>query len=198
MKITLCGKLTKKKKPCAIPLRGGKCVTHDADLSARNKRVAQAFATNHPAAFTAQRRRAGHFGFVATGGKHGWEAMNEKARQYRLNHPSQPERDLIEAFSEQSINHYERELVVTPDGTTIDFGWSAARRGIEVEGHRAGGFGDPETRRAKQDRKVARLEAEGWLILRYDPTIDPLERALEFARVASAKEETAHEQEIPF
>lgn len=192
----LCGRAT-KNGTCKIPLSGGRCMTHDSNLSKRNRKVARSFKKNNPEAFAEQRSQAGKKGYIATGGRLGWEIANEKARQYRLAHPSKPEQTMIDEFSLQGINHYQRELIVDTDGTTVDFGWTSARCAIEIEGYRVGGFGNPEARRAKQDAKVIGLEQLGWTVLRYDPN-DTIELAVEFARIASAKEASTRDEELPF
>lgn len=51
-----CGRPTRKGIPCQVPLRGGKCVTHDADLPARNRAVRAAFARNDPERYQAQQQ----------------------------------------------------------------------------------------------------------------------------------------------
>lgn len=179
-----------------MPLsKSGKCLIHDIDLKARNARVAQAFKKNHPAEFSLQRQRAGHNGFMATGERRGWEKANEKARQWRVEHPSPPERGIINVLTEQNINHYQREYP-WGNGSALDFAWVSARYAIEAEGYRAGGFGDPVGRCAKQDAKVAQLEREGWVVFRYVPETTLLEQVVEFARMASAREE--QNAELPF
>lgn len=175
---------TTKGTPCRMPLRKGKCLIHNTDLSKRNRKVARAFKRNHPEAFSLQRKKAGHNGFVATGGIKGWEWVNEKARQWRLKHPSQPEQVIIDRLAQEGLNHYEREYPV--GNSSLDFAWANARYAIECEFH-PNNFGD-ETRKVKQDEKIARLIAEGWTVLRYAPS-DSIETLVEFARVASQKEQ---------
>lgn len=52
--MTTCGKVsTRTGRPCRCELKGGKCPTHDSDLSKRNAAVRAAFAVNDPEAYHA-------------------------------------------------------------------------------------------------------------------------------------------------
>lgn len=165
-----CGKPTKRGTPCQCPLNGGKCPTHDADLSARNSAVAAAFARRDPAAFIAQRRAAGKRGFAATGAAQGWEKANDKAREWRIAHPSGPEQWAIDVLAQAGINHYQREYPVL-DGSALDIAWPEARCAIEINGHQSKpAFGEPCARSERHADKVAALQSDGWQVLVIDIT----------------------------
>ena len=164
----LCGRTTKGGTPCKIPLRGGRCMTHDSDLSARNKAVAAAFKANDPGGFVAQRSAAGKLGFQATGGMLGWEKANEFARRWRLDNPSGPEQRIIEILARLGFADYEREYSL-PDGKSIDFAWPVYRIAIEVNGHQhKASFGEGEPREAGQQEKITALIEDGWKVVILD------------------------------
>lgn len=160
---TQCGKPTKSGEPCKLTLHGGKCPTHDCDLSARNSRVAQAFKAEHPRRFTRQRRAAGHNGFVATGGKLGWAKANEAARLWRLEHPSGPEQWVIGILAAAGLVGFEREADVLGDGRPVDFAFREWQIVIECNGHQdKPSFGEPRARFEKHQKKMADLYTAGW------------------------------------
>lgn len=108
---------------CQFPLRGGKCPTHDCDLHSRNSRVAQNFQTNRPDATHAQRSKAGRAGYDKVGGLVWWAEQTDKARQWRLEHPSAHERVVIELLLQTlaiDVN-YDREVVLEGDPRAVDF-----------------------------------------------------------------------------
>lgn len=168
--IVRCGRPTRKGL-CQFPLRGGKCATHDADLSSRNQKVAAAWRANNPAAFIAQRKLSGRAGFVAAGGE-GWRCeQSEKARLWRLAHPSEPERWVMDVLLEHlSLTvSYDREYVIEGDERAVDFAMPEERCVIECAGHQyKASFGETEPRAARLADKVAWLEALGWHVLVID------------------------------
>lgn len=180
-----CGRPTRKGTPCKL---GQPCPVHETvDLSARNAAVARSWRERDPEGFTAQRSKAGKAGYLATGARKGWAVANERARQYRLKHPSEPEQWAIGVLEAAGLNHYEREHPVA-GGSALDFAWPAALRGIEINGHQArASFGESEPRLERQTQKTKKLAAEGWQILVVDATADRGAGAaaiVEFARAA--------------
>lgn len=169
----LCGKPT-RRGVCHIPLRGGKCPTHDApNLAARNRKVARAFKKNNLEAFTAQQRAAGHLGYVATGGKHGWQRANQLAIAYRQKHRSPPERWCEGVVSDAGYTTFVTEHQIDEDARTLDLAFVPEKVCIEVNGHQdKPAFGETESRAAKHARKVAWLESLGWKVLVVHPNAD--------------------------
>lgn len=185
--MALCGKPTRRGEPCQFRLSGGKCPTHDTDLSKRNAAVARAFKANNPEGFASQRRAAGRRGYLATGARQGWARANEMARQWRKHHPSGPERWALAVLESASLNHFEREYDLG-DGYSVDLAWPDAKRAVEIWGHQnKPSFGETEPRAAKQERKLIALEESGWRILVIDPTQDreaEAARLIAFARAS--------------
>lgn len=122
MSANLCGRPT-RRGTCQIPLRGGKCVTHDADLAARNANVARSFQSKNPDAFRSQRADAGRLGFAAAGGRIWLAEQTEKARLYRFDHPSAYEQTVAEILAETlTLEHeYDREVIIDGDSRAVDF-----------------------------------------------------------------------------
>jgi hypothetical protein len=146
------GRMTKHGTPCQLTLNGGRCPTHDVDLSKRNSRVARAFKKNSPDRFQAQRSAAGKCGFKATGEMLGWDKANELAREWRIKHPSEPERWAIGVLAAAGLNHYEREYPVL-GRSALDIAWPEAMRAIEINGHQGkAAFGETEPRAATTRR----------------------------------------------
>lgn len=145
-----------------------KCPTHSpkVNLKERNSKVAKAFKINNPNGFTAQRSHAGHNGFLATGANKGWEKANEKARQWRMEHPSQPEREVIKIL--QSLSYwFEREALIF-DNCPVDF-LLKNNLVIEVNGHQfKPSFGEVDSREEKQVKKIRRLQEAGYQVLVLD------------------------------
>lgn len=167
-----CGRMTKRGTKCRLTLNGGKCPTHDVDLSKRNARVAKAFKKHDADGFRAQRSAAGKRGFAATWAMLGWEKANELAREWRIKHPSEPERWAIGVLEAAGLNHYEREYPCL-GASAIDIAWPEQHMGIEVNGHQARpAFGETEPRAERHAAKVERLSAEGWNVLVVDATND--------------------------
>lgn len=162
----LCGKPTRRGL-CRFPLRGGKCPTHDSDLSSRNQKVAAAWRANNPESFAAQRKRSGRAGYDKVGGEVWRAAQSEKARQWRLAHPSEPERWIMDVLLEHlSLTVcYDREYVIEGDERAVDFCFPEHHCVIEVLGHQQkASFGESASRMAKVETKIAWLESLGWRV----------------------------------
>lgn len=164
----LCGEVSPRSgKECRIPLRGGKCMTHNPKLKKRNRKVARAFKRKDPDGFKKQRSQAGKQGFKRAVAAHGYEFIDSKARWYRQHHPSEPERWMIGLLKELNAPAYEREYDVGKR-CSADFAWPATnhRAIIEVNGHQSKpSFGEKTSRLDRQMKKIERLQDEGWLVL---------------------------------
>lgn len=157
-----CGKPTKKGKPCRLYLLGGKCPTHDVDLTARNSAVVQSFKRNHPQRFKRQRQDAGRKGWQATVTAHGIEKAAERFAAWRIEHPSEPEQWCAGILDELNFK-YGREY--QEGNYFIDFILDG-KIAIEVNGHQSKpSFGESEPRQNAHDEKVAFLEARGWRVI---------------------------------
>jgi hypothetical protein len=132
-------------------------MTHDCgSLSKRNRAVARSFKERDPDGFFRQRSTAGKLGFQATGGMHGWQKAHEKARQYRLENPSEPERWMMGVLSEAGFTDYEREYPLH-GGYSLDFVLDGVVA-IEVNGHQhKPSFGEGAPRAQGQREKIARF-----------------------------------------
>ena len=161
----LCGRTTRKGM-CNIPLRAGKCFVHDlTDLKKRNRKVARAFRKHNPEAFTAQRRAAGHRGYLATGGSNGWERANQFAINWRTKHRSEPERWTEQIIRAAGYTGFVLEYQIDGDPRTLDFAFVADHVCVETNGHQDKcAFGETESRAAKHAAKIAWLEALGWKV----------------------------------
>ena len=179
-----CGRPTRKGTPCRCFLINGKCMTHDCDLTSRNQRVAASFHRRNPAAFRAQRRAAGKRGYAATGGAKGWEVANEKAREWRVAHPSGPEQWALEVLTQAGLNHYQREYLVA-ENTTLDIAWPQARMGVEINGHQSmAAFGETTPRAQHHAEKITAIESAGWRVLVIDTTGDRVSAAMQLIQFA--------------
>lgn len=163
MSVSLCNKHT-RKGTCHIPLRGGVCFLHDrTDLAARNAKVANAFRENNPEAFRAQRVASGKRGFQKVGGMIWWAEQTEKARLWRIEHPSAHEQTLCELLTRLLALdvHYDRDVIINGDPRAVDvilYRDGVARAAIEAtESRQHVTFGRAE----KLARKVAWLEDLG-------------------------------------
>lgn len=167
----LCSRPTRKGTPCRLPLNGGRCATHDCDLAARNAHVRASFAAKHPHEYAAHQVKAGKAGYQAAGARHGWEKVIERARLWRIEHPSEPERWAIGVLAEAGINHYQREYPVLDGSYSVDFAWPDSRRAIEIDGHPSRASADEQVRRQERTaHKRNELTADGWAMLWIDAT----------------------------
>jgi|GEM_PF-4773737 len=163
----LCGKPTRRGGLCQLPLRGGKCPTHDSDLSSRNQKVSAAWRANNPDGFVAQRKTSGRAGFEKVGGEAWRLQQSEKARQWRLAHPSEPERWIIDVLLEHLALDvsYDREYVIDGDERAVDFAFPEQRCVIEVLGHQyKASFGESAARMTRVEAKIAWLESLDWKV----------------------------------
>jgi hypothetical protein len=178
--MAVCGKPTRRGAPCQLKVNGGRCPTHDVDLAARNAAVRASFRAHDKAAYYAHQTRAAKAGFKAAGLTIDWVFANERARLWRVDHPSEPERWAISVLESAGLNHYVREYPVL-NGCSLDLAWPDAKRAVEIWGHQTKpSFGETVPRAAKQERKLIQLEEDGWRILVIDPTQD---REAEAARL---------------
>lgn len=174
----LCGKPT-RRGVCHIPLRGGVCFLHDrTDIADRNAKVARAFRDHNPEGFRQQRKTAGRAGFTAAGGEVWRAEQSEKARQWRLAHPSKPERVVMEILMEHlSLTvSYDREYVIEGDERAVDIAFPEQCCVIEIAGHQyKASFGESASRATKFEQKIAWLENLGWNVHVFDAshTADP-------------------------
>lgn len=205
MEIVLCNRQT-RRGTCHIPLRGGKCMTHDTDLAARNRKVVAAAKANDPARFLEQRAYAGHLGYVATGGKHGWEKANRYAIEHRKAHRSGPELWCEQVLTEAGYLGFVREHQVDNDPRTIDLAFEGPRVAIEINGHQdKPAFGETVSRAAKHAAKVAWLESLGWRVFVVHPNDDRQQEAArllewleQFPLSIYVSPETLADEELPF
>lgn len=172
-----CGELG-SRGPCKVIVRGDKCAIHDnldavrAHLSAIGKRGGQTRATQFDSDFQRNARshvkpeslqRAGRSGYDKVGGETWWAEQTEKARQYRLRHPSNHERIVIDALLHMLALDvsYDREVILAADPRAVDFVLYRDRTAvaaIEVtESAKHVTFGREE----KLKNKIAWLEAQG-------------------------------------
>lgn len=158
-----CGKVG-RRGPCRMRLSlSGKCPVHDLmDLSARNSKVAQNFRERDLAAFTAQHSAAGKLGYAKTGIEQ-WAYATELARQWRLQHPSEPERVVSDLLLQMTgmTAHYDREYIINSDPRAVDFAFPESKCCIEVtdmDGHPTFGRSD------KQRSKLEWLASLGWSV----------------------------------
>lgn len=174
----LCGRRG-RRGPCRMPLsHDGKCPVHDStDLAARNSAVALSFREKRPDAFRAQRSTAGKCGQAKTGEAQ-WAYATEMARQWRIEHPSEPEQLLGSVLSDFDILvHMEREHVIAGDPRAVDVAFPFQKCCIECTGSAArASFG----RNDKREAKRAWLESLGWNIhyFYYDADFDTEVRRL--------------------
>lgn len=182
-----CGRPTRAGHPCRIALKAGRCATHDADLKKRNRKVRRAFARNDPAAYAAHQRQAGRRGFDVTSASNRPYAL-ERARQWRLEHPTEPERWALGVLAARGLNHFEREHVA--GDWTLDLAWPAHKLAVEVDGRPNDDFlADRQHRLERQARKLDELAAAGWNVLTVDAGGD---REIEAARLVEFAEKAQH------
>lgn len=165
---------------CKLKLRGGLCPVHDnleaarERLRAMGKRGGQTRATQFDSEFQQNARshvkreslqRAGRAGYAQVGGEVWRCEQSEKARQWRLAHPSEPERWVIEILMEHlSLTvSYDREYVIEGDERAVDFAMPDERCVIEVVGHQyKASFGETAPRAGKFADKIAWLASLGY------------------------------------
>ena len=142
-----------------------------AHQSAAGKRSAQ---VNDMAAL-------GHRGAMAYVHKYGYARLFHLCRNYRLDHPSEPERTVMAILDELGTS-YEREVLPLGESVfvAVDFALSGQTKAIEVNGkvHYDPLFDSPQyplTRAANDARRLQRLENAGWrvLVLDYRRLADP-------------------------
>ncbi len=181
--------------PCQIPLRGGKCMTHDSDLSQRNRGVAQSFKTKRPTAFYDQRVYAGKRGWQVTLTRHGLDAATRATARWRMQHPSEPERWIKQLLDAHGFTSYDREHGVGL-GRTVDFAFVEERIAIEVNGHQSkSSFGESAPRAPKQSQKIRDLQKEGWTVYVVNALADrsdEQQRLLEFLKARITNHSSAN------
>src|SRR5262249_31008118 len=79
------------------------------------------------------RARNGSLGAKATIAKHGFGKFFESWRKWKLEHPSQPELEIIDILDGLNVT-YEREWQLQPSFLTLDFYMPSLRKGIEFHG----------------------------------------------------------------
>jgi very-short-patch-repair endonuclease len=109
--------------------------------------------------------RNGAKGYAAAVARHGKEFASEKARAWRLEHPSKPEQEVMRILRLLGAPEPEREFRVPHlefQPCWVDFAWPETKRVIEVYGrfHR-----DHEERMERDARKCVALAKAGWNVL---------------------------------
>lgn len=144
----------------------------------------------------------GHKGFIACGGAKGWAKANAHAAQWRIAHPSEPERWALDLLTSRNLNHFKREYAVDEDGHTVDLAWPDRKVAVEINGHQSKpSFGESEPRLSNQQRKIESMIEQGWTVIVIDATADrqsEAERLLDFLKVHVYDAEAGHEDELPF
>lgn len=176
------GRTNKKGGLCRIALRGGKCATHDCDLSARNRAVVLAAAKKE------ERRQAlslyGKQGYARTAELYGPDFAYQHLVAWKRDNLSTAEKMVFDFLKANKITvRKEYEVFNETFSSRVDFAHPKTRRFIQVDGWRylPGAFGlDPLEAAAEQARYVATwqfMEHHGWqgLELRYDPRKKELE-----------------------
>jgi very-short-patch-repair endonuclease len=184
-----CGRPTRKGTPCQLLLLGGRCPTHDVDLSARNAAVRSSYRRRDRTAYRAHQSTAGKAGFRAAGLSGNFELIAEKARLWRIKHPSEPERWALRVLESAGLNHFVREYDLGR-GYSIDLAWPDTKRAIEIDGHPSRADAKEQVKRARRAQyKAGVLTAAGWQVLVIDATTDREAQGqllIEFARAAQA------------
>lgn len=167
------GRTTRKGDLCRLLLKGGKCPTHDCNLSLRNSRVARN-ALEKPS-----RRKdivkAARLGFAATQRKYGRDFAIQKLAKRMRSNPSGPEQVVIDALNAMCIDYGSQEIIELGGKFYIaDFVGRASKWIIEVDDgwrdrpNAATAFGrdgsvDPE---AELEEKMLALHHAGYDTLR--------------------------------
>lgn len=156
-----CLRPTRRGGVCQIPLRGGICPTHDLPperLATRNSKVAHSAKANHPRKYRQQHKECGRAGYVAVGGEVWWQDQTEKARLYRLAHPSAPEQWTMDVLEVAGFTGYEREVKLLGDARAVDFYFPDLNLALEVWAHQdKPSFGERKARFEKQCDKLGDL-----------------------------------------
>lgn len=135
--IVRCGKRTARGF-CKLILRGGKCPVHDNledirdKMRAMGKRGGQTRATQFDSEYQARARshvkreslqKSGRAGYDKVGGVIWWAEQTEKARLWRLEHPSAHERVVMDALLQMLALdvHWDREVILDADPRAVDF-----------------------------------------------------------------------------
>lgn len=117
----------------------------------------------------------GHKGAMATMKKYGYGKLYAICRDWRLQHPSSHEREVMDILCTIGLEperDYEREFEMEPF-LSVDFAIPGLRKAIEVNGkvHYDPMFDDarrPGTRAANDADKIARAQRLGWEVLVLD------------------------------
>jgi len=120
----------------------------------------------------------GHKGAVAFARKYGYARLFRLCREWRLAHPSEPERTvmaILAGLGLQEGQDYEREALPLGEDAfiAVDFALTGQRKVIEVNGkvHYDPAFDHPSapgTRAANEARRLERLQKAGWQVLTLD------------------------------
>ena len=146
---------------------------------------------------------SGHKGFIATGGKIGWKRANRKAADWRIAHPSEPERWALSVLESAGLNHFVREHEPFKSNCkTVDIAWPDEKVCIEVNGHQSKpSFGETTPRVDKQAIKIRGLRRAGWKVLVVDATGDREQAAaqlIEFVKRNTKQQTPEQDEELPF
>ena len=112
----------------------------------------------------------GRKGFRATAERHGVERAHERAREYRLAHPSAPEQLLMRRLLDLGLlpgRDYQREYqepFAGPHGYCLDFAFLTSGKAVEVDGQGRLYSLHPE-RRGREAQRLRDLEEIGWQVL---------------------------------
>lgn len=143
-----CGKPTRRGL-CKLKLRGGKCPVHDnldeirERMRAMGKRGGATRATQFDSDYQARARahvkreslqKSGRAGYDKVGGMAWWAEQTEKARLWRLEHPSAYERIVMDALANALALdvHWDREVILDADPRAVDFVIYRAERAVAV------------------------------------------------------------------
>lgn len=135
--------------------RGGQARQRLPDAREHQRRAGRASAAKN------DMRALGRLGFEATVARHGWDVAFEAARRWRIEHPSQPERQVAEILDAAYIA-YEREARALGDlvPVAVDFLCDGGKI-IEVNGkvHTDPFFSDGGDRHSREAARLKRLRS---------------------------------------
>lgn len=170
-----CGK-PGVRGPCQHRIRNGYCPIHNNletlrdEMRRRGQNGGRTRASQFDTAFqqnarshvkTESLKKAGRAGYNKVGGDAWWAEQTEKARQYRLRHPS-PGEKIVAALLTNWLPidvHFDREVIVDADPRAVDFAIMGHNLYIEVTDSAArASFG----RNDKREEKRIWLEGLGW------------------------------------